>query len=636
MKRMQQWMSTCHRACSRSIAVLAATFICGSGLFTSCAESDNPVSPPAPQGKLVTLPPGVVSKGYTMQSKKVSRTSIGDRVFYDKQNVQIAFDGNDVYVTGFSPSFPESFVKGTLTAAGTCLFKSGQCVGEDEEGDKYVIGMKAVGDKEYEVTDFECSYDPEMKMLILPADDGKCDIAESDDPLTPHLTPLAPIIQSVTVMPGAFKEHPLVKLPEGLTTEQWYITGSDKSDYSLNYGVTVGFDGQDVYIQGLFKQLPLTWVHGRLADGVITVEKGQFLGYYKQWMEVFLVGGKGEEVGDLTLTYDAEKGIMESDNTVAMYAPDTQEYQYAFFDPYITKERYVVPDPVLPPAGMSASAYRIECEEISWDEDKGSWEKDDDGIDEVLVCFDGNDAYLKLPYVNASGWVKGTLSADGRTITIPALTYFGSWQAEGPREDYYLTGLVEKDNGKVELTDIVIDCDAQHDILKSSQTMCINSSYRTYSPYGFCTYRNMVFTKKKEVAATPAAPEVELSNNDAESYLRLTLTISLFADDGADLLTDKLSYVIYYEKDGQQHELVFRAADNKGLENDIVEIPYNLRINSITRAGTNIELDKTLDGLFTWTKVGAKVIYRGGGEEHASPITWFDARKLYEEEGLLK
>jgi hypothetical protein len=146
----------------------------------------------------------------------------------------------------------------------------------------------------------------------------------------------------------------------------------------------------------------------------------------------------------------------------------------------------------------------------------------------------------------------------------------------------------------------------------------------------------MVFTKKKEVAATPAAPEVELSNNDAESYLRLALTISLFADDGADLLTDKLSYVIYYEKDGQQHELVFRAADNKGLENDIVEIPYNLRINSITRAGTNIELAKTLDGLFTWTKVGAKVIYRGGGEEHASPITWFDARKLYEEEGLLK
>ena len=144
-------------------------------------------------------------------------------------------------------------------------------------------------------------------------------------------------------MPGSFKEQPMVTLPEGMTPEQWYITGANKNDNNLNYGVTIGFNGQDVYIQGLFQPLPLTWVKGRLSDGVITIDRGQFLGYYKEWQEVFLVGGKGEEVDDLTLTYDTEKGVMESDNSIAMYALDTQTYPYYFYDAYIAKERYVLP-----------------------------------------------------------------------------------------------------------------------------------------------------------------------------------------------------------------------------------------------------------------------------------------------------
>ena len=128
-----------------------------------------------------------------------------------------------------------------------------------------------------------------------------------------------------------------------------------------------------------------------------------------------------------------------------------------------------------------------------------------------------------------------------------------------------------------------------------------------------------------------------MSYGDLESFIRLELSIPLVADDGSDLLTDKLSYIVYYEKDGGQHEMVFRAADYQGLETDMVEIPYNLNvISGIARGGVTIMLDKTLDGLFTWTKVGAKVIYRGGGEEHASPITWFDAKTFYEENELIK
>ncbi len=124
MKRMIQW-------------VLPLVFVLT--VVTSCSEPDNnPVSLPESdsQNKLVTLPEGVVSKGYTMLTKRIVNTITGAIVMYEKKNVQVAFDGQDVYVTGFSTSFPGSFVKGTLTDDGTCQFKSGQYVGKDEAGEK--------------------------------------------------------------------------------------------------------------------------------------------------------------------------------------------------------------------------------------------------------------------------------------------------------------------------------------------------------------------------------------------------------------------------------------------------------------------------------------------------------------------
>ena len=318
MKRMSQWV---------------LTLLYGLTLFTSCSESDNPVTPPDIQGKLVTLPQGVVSKGFTMQTVRIVTMTDREQTSYEKKNVQAAFDGQDVYVTGFSSSFPESFVKGTVTSAGTCLFKSGQYVGEDNTGEKYVVGIMDTGDKAKQLTDFECTYDPEMRILTIP-EDAKFAIAESD---APSHTQVSNIMKNITVMPGTFKEASVVTLPEGVTTEQWYITGRDNYDYCLNYGATIGFDGEDVYIQGLFKEMPLAWLHGHLKDGVITIEKGQSLGYYWKWRETLFLGlDEKDEICDIKLTYDAGKGTMESDNSISLYDIDKHSVDYGFAACYIT------------------------------------------------------------------------------------------------------------------------------------------------------------------------------------------------------------------------------------------------------------------------------------------------------------
>ena len=618
MKRMIQW-------------VVAATLVCGLTVFTACSKDDDSDTPAATQGKLVTLPQGVVSKGYTMQTVRTVNTIDGAQTVYEKKNVQAAFDGQDVYVSGFSSSFPESFVKGTLTSAGTCRFESGQYVGEDKTGEKYVVGIMGTGDKANQLTDIECTYDPEMHILTIP-EDAKFAIAESD---APSHTQVANILQNVTVMPGSFKEPSVVTPPEGLTTQQWYFTGSSDKSYCLNYGITIAFDGNDVYVLGLFNQFPQTWLRGRLEDGVIIFKKGQFLGYYKEWQEILLAVAGETSLTDLKLNYDAEKGIMLSDDCICMIDIDKKSVTDYLDQVYITRQRYVVPDPIIPPTGVTYEPYRFDFESLTVDNNK--LVKDEDAVDEVFVAIDGSDFYMKLFTVNASGWAKGKIGSDGRTVTFPSLQYIGTWQGIDVHEDYYLTAFTDIGQCDFVPVDLVLDYNAEDGIISCSQLAGISSSYRLVRCFTGSVFGNARFTKKKEVAATPAAPEVDLDYNELRKFFIVNLKISLIGVNGADLLTEKLSYKLWYEKDGQQHELVFRADEQEELNTDMVEIPYRFRTNSeFAPEGNHVEIHKAFDEVLTWTKIGAQTIYRGGGEEHSSPISWFDATDFYREKELIK
>ena len=608
------------------------TLLCISTVFTSCADSDSPATPSeTTPGKLVTLPQGVVSKGFTLQTSRTVNTINGEQTIYEKKNVQVAFDGQDVYVSGLSTSFPESFVKGTLTGSGTCQFKSGQYVGADKTGEKYVVGVLGTENKAYQLTDFECSYDAEMLILAMP-EDAKFAIAESD---APSHTEVSNITKNVKVMPGSFKEPPTVTLPDGLTTQQWYVTGSSGSSYCLNYAITIAFEGKDVYVQGLFKRLPLTWLHGRLEDGIITIEKGQFLGYAKEWQElVFAVSGE-IYLTDLKLNYDAENGIMVTDDILYMIDIDKENVLDYLDQAYITRQRHVVPDPIILPAGVTYEPYRVDFESLVVSDDK--LVKDEDVIEEVFVAIDGSDFYMKFFTVQTNGWAKGKLSPDGRTVTFPALQYIGTWQGPNVHEDYYLTAFTDIGQCDFVPIDLVLDYNAEDGIISCSQLAGISSSYRLVSCFTGSTFRNARFTKKKEVAATPEAPEVDLKINELRMFPIFELRMSLIGVNGIDLLTEKLSYKLWYEKDGQPHELVFRADEQEELDTDMVEFPYRFHTSfEFGSGGSHIEIHKPLEEVLTWTKIGGQVIYRGGGEEHLSPITWFDAATVYKEEGLIK
>ena len=78
------------------------------------------------------------------------------------------------------------------------------------------------------------------------------------------------------------QEKAVVTPPEGLQTESWLLTAQryDASEYTVDafLSVNVGFDGQDVYVQGLNMYLPESWVKGTRSGNQLTFAANQYYG----------------------------------------------------------------------------------------------------------------------------------------------------------------------------------------------------------------------------------------------------------------------------------------------------------------------------------------------------------------------
>lgn len=109
----------------------------------------------------------------------------------------------------------------------------------------------------------------------------------------------------------------LVTVPEGLTIEAYYFKGTDTyfENEDTRY-VIVGFDGDDVYMQGLSKYKEDGWVKGTIKDGVVTIPNwllGSVMSFFGSYDLAF---------GGATMTYDAEAGLF----TCEEYKSFSDEY----------------------------------------------------------------------------------------------------------------------------------------------------------------------------------------------------------------------------------------------------------------------------------------------------------------------
>ncbi len=95
----------------------------------------------------------------------------------------------------------------------------------------------------------------------------------------------------ITISPQTDKP---LELPVGLTTETW--VWSDPYDKGF---VNVAFDGNDIYVSGMDREVPEAWVKGTIADGKAVFQSGQYMGVDVDFFyHNYFCGAKIEQIWD--------------------------------------------------------------------------------------------------------------------------------------------------------------------------------------------------------------------------------------------------------------------------------------------------------------------------------------------------
>ena len=133
--------------------------------------------------------------------------------------------------------------------------------------------------------------------------------------------------------------------PADLQTETWYTRGHyyEGSSVPFRGQVNLGFDGDDVYLQGLFAGYPDAWMHGVINDGIVTFSGLQVLGEL-DGMTIYAVGYNGDNLVPYEMSYDEEGGVFTS--LVELLANDNDENVH--FDVWIEDLAISREDPFKP------------------------------------------------------------------------------------------------------------------------------------------------------------------------------------------------------------------------------------------------------------------------------------------------
>ena len=237
----------------------------------------------------------------------------------------------------------------------------------------------------------------------------------------------------------------LVTLPEGVEylelpyEASYYSSVSSSSATQVNSTVKVARVGDEVYIQGMSKELPEAWLKGTITGDQVVIPQ-TYIGEI-DGDNVWACGYDGG-LADITMIYDAER------NTYELMGYMLQSLDELTFDTSALAGFYQAayigtrPDPVMVPDGLQAEDMPYSGQLYD-----GSTTADFNGT--VKVGVDGQNVYIQgLISLAPEAWVMGTMNEDGTKLTIPAGQYVGYCQYGS----IYMVGDSEDTEGVADIT----------------------------------------------------------------------------------------------------------------------------------------------------------------------------------------
>ena len=402
----------------------------------------------------------------------------------------------------------------------------------------------------------------------------------------------------------------ITTLPEGLTVTEHTFKGVTSRDAAVERIVGLALQGDDMYIRGLGSTNEEKWVKGtKNADGAYVFPKGQDLGDYYDEDRLFFLGYSDNVFTDPVLRVNAASGVYEFTTDIIENADYTDRSYYvewinAGATITIDEAEQEIPTLIELPEGLVPEAWTFSG--------KDYFEDDADVAYNVNVCFDGTDVYVQgISQAVPEAWILGSL--EDNKIT------FASGQYLGGDDELWFIGY----NMNSGIADYVMTYDAENFTMSngSSNELIGVNAYKdkiNRSLYEF--YHTNKIKKITEKAATPATPSITTiawyrSGPVAE------FNIPTIDVDGDGIVTDKLSYKLYYDNgDGEAQPITFTTELYEKIEADMTEVPY----------GFTEEYDFYTDGVYlnmeeflNWTRIGIQSIYTGGDETHESEIGWY-------------
>ena len=203
-----------------------------------------------------------------------------------------------------------------------------QYYGKFNNYDDYFFPVTPV-DGGYAPIDAVFNYNAELGTFIL-SQDVVCYIVENYS-----LEELAWYYQfdsQMTIVP----EGDVVEVPDGLVTMDYALSGAymgidDAGGWyegdPLSGNTKVGFDGDDIYVQGLCVYLPLAWVKGHREGDAYVFDNGQYFGtfmYEGDAYPLYFMGCTAEELvaEPLVMTIDEATGVLTARQWYAISASD--------------------------------------------------------------------------------------------------------------------------------------------------------------------------------------------------------------------------------------------------------------------------------------------------------------------------